>query len=107
MSLIRYGSTYEYVEGESEDYVFHSSMPKESEDFVEDYNQLSNETLVELALRAMNRPIKCDLCREYVMKKLAERLQVKLRKKPLTPQEAFHKTCEKVSKWSEEQKNEH
>ena len=84
MSYIRAGSPYKYVQGNiSGDYVYQN----ESKHIV-DYGGISDDTLVEFVCKI------CDLFgkeykfdkpfSDYVKIKVAERLDVKLRKKPLT-----------------------
>ncbi|MBR9675969.1 hypothetical protein GOV05_03100 [Candidatus Woesearchaeota archaeon] len=78
MSYIRASYPYVYVKGVSNDYVFCDGK----HNYVEDYGRLSNESIVEMLSRLWKTEDK--LFKEYLIKKIAERLDVKLRKKPLT-----------------------
>ena len=76
MSYIRYGSKYLYVEGESDNYIYPSTDTK-GKIYIEDYNSISDNTLVELIIQYLD----CDYreFKEYLAKKLADKLSVKLR----------------------------
>lgn len=84
MSYIRAGSPYIYVEGNSDDYIFLSAGEK---DFVEDYNHISDNTMVDLIARTLSD--EDPMLKDYLFKKLAIRLGVHLRLKPLTKDEWF------------------
>jgi len=87
MSYLRYGWPLKYVEAESEDYVYVTGYKKE---YVEDYGGISDNGLVELCCKAIDEYYKDDpTFKEYLMKKLAKRLKVKLRKRPLTDDEIW------------------
>lgn len=76
MSYIRASWPMKYVKGISKDYVF----PDES-GYIEDYDRITDNGLVELIYiywRTDDEPFK-----QYIMKRLADRLGVKLRKIPL------------------------
>jgi len=85
MSYIRQGWALEFVDGISRDYIFASSGVKgykKGKEFIEDYGKITNDTIVEiLATRFLSED---KLFRDYLLPILAERLNVKLRKKPLT-----------------------
>ena len=82
MSFIRWGEIFRFVEGESKDYIYESCGIS---NFIEDYGNIHKETLVELIARRLY--IQGDLFREYLIKQLADKLDVKLREKPLTEKE--------------------
>lgn len=95
MSYIRWGYLLKYVEGKSKDYIFEASDIKGC--FIEDYGSISNETIVELLfiLGENNK----DLIMSQMAKRLAENLNIKLRKKPLTFEEQLNsKKEQKVKK---------
>lgn len=89
MSYIRYGHPLRYVKGESIDYIFPTIAGKNKE-VIEDYGDISNSGLVELLCEIIDEHYDgADLYRELVMgeylkKKLAKKLNVELRKAPLT-----------------------
>jgi hypothetical protein len=72
-----------YVKGDSEDYVY-----PHSNGYIEDYGKISDKGLVELIYLYW----KTDdtLFKEHVLKRLAERLGVKLRKQPTDGNEAMN-----------------
>ena len=76
MSYIRVGSELRFVEGESEDYVF-----PDYGGFIEDYGKISDKGIIELLFRYWKTDD--ESFKENLLKKLANRLDVKLRKKPL------------------------
>ena len=78
MSYIRGGYPYNYVEGISEDYIFLSSIDNSNDVFIEDYGKISNETIVELV--AKNLYTDSPKFRVYLIQKLADKLNVKLKK---------------------------
>jgi len=80
MSYIRAGSPLKYVKGESEDYIW----PYDN-DYIEDYGKISDKGFIELLFRYWKPDDK--RFKEHFIKRLAERLNVKLRKKPLTDDE--------------------
>lgn len=82
MSYLHYGSILRYVEGQSKDYVYPTEC-KYGREFIQDYGEISNEGLVELVCRQLDDHLDKVLA-AYLMKKLAEKLNVKLRPKPLT-----------------------
>ena len=80
MSYLRAGYPLKYVEGESEDYVF-----PHSDGYIEDYGKITNEGIVELLFRYWKT--EDTMFKEHLLKRLAEKLNVKLRDKPLTEEE--------------------
>ena len=84
MSYIRASYPLKYVKNDNgSDYVFHSVG-----DFIQDYGKISDDGIVELLFR--NWKTKDDdelLFKEHILKRLADRLGVELRKKPLTPKQ--------------------
>jgi len=87
MSYLRFGWPLKYVKANSEDYVYVTGYEKE---YVEDYGGISDKGLVELCCKAIDEYYKDDpTFKEYLMKKLAKRLKVKLRKRPLTDDEIW------------------
>lgn len=79
MSYIRAAWPLKYVEGNSEDYVF------PCDDYIEDYGKISDKGFIELLFRYWKTddiPFK-----KHLLKRLAKRLNVKLRDKPLTSDE--------------------
>jgi len=83
MSFIRPGAPYIYVEGETADYIFESSGL--GKNYIEDFKQISKETIVDLLYRHWSPIEKSEkLLKEHLLKELAKKLKVKLRKKPLT-----------------------
>lgn len=85
MSYIRAVSVYRFVDGTSRDYIFPSykKVKSKTKYYIEDYGKISNETLVELVARYGLFQDEEFGFKDYIIKKLAERLNVKLRKKPL------------------------
>jgi hypothetical protein len=82
MSYIRSGWPLKYVEGDGEDYVF-----PDCSDYIEDYNKISDKGFIELLFKHWKTDDK--LFKEHLLKRLAERLNVKLRDKPLTEKEVW------------------
>lgn len=81
MSYIRMNSPYRYVDGFSEDYIFPAET-KKGEEFIEDYGNITNKTIVELLIRLGDEHGNLLLVQMGI--RLAENLNIKLRKKPLT-----------------------
>jgi len=79
MSYIRASYPLRYVDGISNDYVFCS------DEYIEDYGKISNEGLIEILSERWITDD--DLLKNYILQKLAKRLNVKLREKPLTVDE--------------------
>ena len=80
MSYIRAGYPLNYVEGYSEDYVFPNYKR-----FIEDYGKISDKGFIELLFRHWKTDDK--LFKEHLLKRLAERLKVRLRNEPLVPEQ--------------------
>lgn len=92
MSYIRYGSIYKYVEGESTDYIFSTIGT------IEDYGSISNETIVELLFTFAEKGDDDDLMMSQMAKRLAENLNIKLRRKPLTFEQQLNALSDKEQK---------
>ena len=83
MSYIRMCSTLKYVDGPSDDYIYPSRH--KGKDYIVDYGGISDTGLVELICSIFDgRRTDDKMFKDYLIKRLAERLDVKLRKKPLT-----------------------
>jgi len=96
MSYLRYAWSHKYVDGKSKDYVFSHCAGG-----IEDYGSLTDEGLVELLCEAIDDHYKDEGFKSYLMKKVAERLKVKLREKPLTDEEIYDemiKDCRSVKR---------
>ena len=76
MSYIRLGWPMKYVKGISKDYVF-----PDHRGYIEDYDRITDNGLVELLFLYWKTDD--ELFKQHVLKRLAERLGVELRKKPL------------------------
>lgn len=113
MSYIRPCDILKYVEGKSRDYVFPADYGKVVKKklvtipYVEDYGEVTDEGIVELLGRFMYGDLNFvnhqdyDLFKEYLLHKFAEKLSVKLRKKPLTDDQwlsAYRKLIIEVNK---------
>lgn len=87
MSFIRAGYLMKYVEGISDDYVY--STERKGKPYVEDYGCITNEGLVEILCHIIDysERFRNEEERKYFRKKLAEKLGVNLRKKPLSDKE--------------------
>lgn len=84
MSFIRAAWALIYVDGDSHDYVFSSG------DKIVDYGNISNEGLVEILCRFIDNQKDMEpFEKRYFMEKLASRLKVKLRPRPLTQEEWY------------------
>lgn len=104
MSYIRGGSVYKYVDGISVDYIYPTSYEKGKKTihYIEDYGKISDECLVELLFRYTK--ITDALCPDhdlkgYLLNKVAERLNVKLRKKPLTDNQEIKEHWKNLQKF--------
>ncbi len=73
MSYMRTGHPMKYVEGESSDYIFSTG-----ED-IEDYGSMENESIIEI-LFSLSENNKEGLILKHMAKRLAENLNIKLRK---------------------------
>ena len=83
MSYIRMGHPLRFVDGNSEDYVFLSEDGK-GNNYIEDYRGISDSGFIELLYTYWED--KSGL-KEHLLKRLAERLNVGLRKNPLSENE--------------------
>jgi len=81
MSYIRAGHPLKYVEGESNDYVWSDGEE------ITDYGNISDTGFIELLHRYWNTDD--TKFKEHLLKRLAKRLDVKVRKKPLTDKQLF------------------
>jgi len=86
MSYIRAAGPLRYVEGNSEDYVFGSDDEKGG-NYIEDYGKISDTGFIELLFKNWNT--EDIIFKEHLIKRLAKRLKVKIRPKPLTNDEIF------------------
>jgi hypothetical protein len=80
MSYIRAGYPLVYVDGVSEDYVF----PHTDGD-IEDYGKVTDKGMIELLFRHWKT--EDHEFKDYLLRKVAARLNVRLRGKPLTKEE--------------------
>lgn len=87
MSYIRASGAYVYVdEDECADYVFCSvGYGEDAPDFIEDYGSITDNGLIELLYKYWDT--EDTLFKDHIIKRLAERLEVKLRDKSLTDEE--------------------
>lgn len=114
-----------YVDGESEDYIYtccacscneRLKLQKEKgtnyedcpihPDFIEDYGSISNEAIIEIFAKRYCENHKDTLLNEYMLKNLAEKLNVKLRDKPLTWEEQYDLMAKSMNEYKEEIKRE-
>lgn len=98
MSYLRMSWPLTYVEGESEDYIF-----EDVDGFIEDYGHISDKGFIELLFKEW----KTDntLLKEHLIKRLAKRLDVKLRDKPLNSDEVLDIHYKDMKKFEEENKD--
>jgi len=91
MSYLRAGHPHRFVVGTSRDYVYH-----DEKGYIEDYGRLTDEGMVEILFERW----KTDdlLLKEYLLRKLAQKLEVRLRKKPLTYDEVWEIMSERTKK---------
>lgn len=85
MSYIRYGHPLVYVEGNSEDYIFGHTQDKDGKWLFTDYGGISDTGFIELLFE--NWETEDNDFKEHLLRRLAGRLNVKLRPKPLTDEE--------------------
>ena len=95
MSYIRSGWDYEFVEGVSEDYVF-SMSDADGNTMIEDYGYISDAGLVELLFK--NWKTDDEVFKQHFLRRLAKRLDVKIRKTPLSWGEVFDRMNVRVKK---------
>lgn len=93
MSYIRWGWPLKFVDGNSEDYIFGHGQDDNGKWGFTDYGKISDSGFVELLYH--NWETKDVDFKEHLLKRLAERLNVKLRNKPLNEEE-YEK---EVKKW--------
>ena len=100
MSYLRWAWSHKYVNGKSNDYIFEDGRIG----YIEDYGDITNEGLTELLCRCIvNSYGKKSLITKYLMKKLSKRLNVKLRKEPLTDKQIFDIMMKEVKKMNEKE----
>ena len=97
MSYLRAAWSHSYVEGTSDDYIYDDGKR------IIDYGDITNEGLVEILCKCIDNYYGKDevLIKKYLKKKLANRLNVKLRKRKLsfkTVLERMTRDSEKLSK---------
>ncbi len=93
MSYLRNNSPYKYLYGKSDDYVY--STYHFSKEVIEDYGKMSNKSIIEILLNVgMNSK---DILLIHLAKRLAENLEIELRKKPLTITQLINESF-KISK---------
>jgi len=81
-SYVRPGTPYVYVDGENEDYIF--LCDSLNKNYIEDYGKISKESIVDIIFNEWKTTTENDkILKKYMLKKLAEQLKVKIRKKPL------------------------
>jgi len=81
MSYIRFGSPFQYVEGESKDYVF------ETDGEIEDYGGMETETIVEIMMRIGKKTD--SLILTHMAKQLARKYAIELRPEEETTDTAY------------------
>ena len=96
MSYLRPSDALKYVDSDSKDYVYETNDAN-YKPYIEDHGGISNEGLVELCCRAIDSYYDRKPIKKYLMKKLAERLNVKLRDRPLTDEELFEEFCKRLN----------
>lgn len=106
MSYIRASYPLIYVEGDSEDYIYPTRLPDEKGEytikFIEDYGSISDSGLIELLFRYWKT--EDNKFKEHLLKRLANRLNVKLRDRLLTNEEEMKLSLESTKKFKEENK---
>jgi len=85
MSYIRAGHPLKHVDGVSNDYVFPTTNPDTNEHYIEDYGGISDDGFIELLFKRWHT--NDIIFKEHLLKRLAKRLNVTLRNRPLTSQE--------------------
>jgi len=94
MSYIRAGHPLKYVEGESEDYVYCDGQR------IVDYGGISDTGFIEMLFDHWQTEDKYnEMFKNHFIKRLAERLGVKLRKKPLTDKQLENLYMKMLKKW--------
>ena len=103
MSYIRPTHALKYVDGISEDYIYPTKYKRK--EYIVDYGSINDTSLVELICSVFNEEKTNDkMLKDYLIKKLAERLVVKLRKKPLTEKQLLNKFFKKAYKTNKKAK---
>ena len=99
MSYIRAGWPLMYVYGSSKDYVFPTSY--KGKIYIEDYGHITNNGIIEILFRNWNPEDEYEMVfKEHLLKLLAKRLKVRLRKKPLTVDQAFEIMDKRVKRFN-------
>jgi len=115
MSYLRYGSVYRFVQGESKDYIFpgliskvqnprpYFEHPEDYDTYMEDYGKVTNESIIELIWRHWKaEDSENEELKTYLLQSLAKNLDVKIRPRALTAEEAFNIYCNEADKWCKE-----
>lgn len=93
MSYIRACGPYKYVDNDMcVDYVFPTGGYDNVPEYIEDYGSITNNGLIELLFRHWKT--EDTLFKEHIIKRLAEKLNVKLRGEPMSDDdymETFYK----------------
>lgn len=102
MSYLRYAWDHKYVEGTSDDYIYDNGTG------ITDYGDITNEGLVEIICERIEQSFSKDqkFIKEYLKKKIAERLKVKLRPRPLKDELILERMLERLKKVERIIKNE-
>ncbi|MAG22294.1 MAG: hypothetical protein CL943_03250 [Candidatus Diapherotrites archaeon] len=79
MSYIRPGHENRFVAGTSKDYVF-PALNGKGEEYIEDYGKLSKKGLCEILCGVISIHYTRQAEKEYFMRQLADKLNVRLRK---------------------------
>lgn len=116
MSYIRASGPYEYVDNdECIDYVFPTAQPKvknprdynkhpeDYEEYIEDYGSITNNGMIELLIKNWNTTD--EQFKKHLVKRLAEKLNVKLRKNKLTSKQYAKISHEQMRIWEKQQQN--
>ena len=103
MSYIRYSHPYRFVDGNSDDYIWCGQDSQDGEYYIEDYGKISDNTLVELLAQVLidNNHVHDPRYREYLLKKLSERLKVSLRPQKLTVAEWIALDNKNMDEWKQ------
>lgn len=88
----------EFVDGISSDYVF-GTEDSTGRKKIEDYGDISNEGIIEILCKIWEPKDEWDaLLKKRIIELLAERLKVKLRKKPLSSDQMFNRIMKRCNK---------
>jgi len=95
VSYIRQGWPLTYVKGNSGDYIFCTG--EDDKEWIEDYGNISDSGFIELLCDMLigGNNLDDDLFKKHFIKRLASRLKVKLREKPLSDEES-ERLCEEM-----------